>query len=165
MLDSLQARFSQIGKVLAIYVCPAAGDPMESKNEVKAVIGGGLLGDRYCAGIGSWNKSKPGHRQVTLINNRFVANSSFEPEKTRRNILTEGIELMMLIGRYFEIGTAFLKGVKYCDPCGRPGKLVQSDTNFSEEFADAGGLIAEVIESGIIKVDDPITLSASAHQL
>lgn len=94
------------GKVVALCICPAAGKPMQHVESVEAVAGAGLTGDRYCTGDGSFNKGNPGKRQVTLINQRFFPGSGFEYIESRRNIVTLGVELVWLIGREFQIGTA-----------------------------------------------------------
>lgn len=124
--------------------------------EVQAVAGVGLLGDRYAFGTGSWNKTTGvGKRQVTLMNDKFIQGSTFGPQHTRRNIITRDIELMWLIGREFTIGAARFRGVKYCDPCQRPSKLSAIE-DFTGTFQDSGGLIAEVLDGGLIKVGDAI---------
>ncbi len=138
------------GKVVSIFICPAAGDAMQQVPEVQAIMAKGLEGDRYSEGAGSWNKGKPGNRQVTLINAKFFPRSGFGPAESRRNIITEDIELMDLIGIQFRIGAAIFRGVKYCTPCDRPEKLSGNGGSFREEFHDVGGLIAEVVESGVI---------------
>ena len=144
------------GTVVAICICPVAGGPMQLVQEVEAITGQGLGGDRYSAGEGSFNKGKQGNRQVTLINGIFFAGSCFEFTDSRRNIITMDVELMWLIGREFQIGTARFRGVKYCDPCTRPSKLSGKQRSFKEEFFDRGGLIAEVIEGGVIKTGDSV---------
>jgi MOSC domain-containing protein YiiM len=147
------------GKVINIFLAPNGGAPMESVNEVLAEAGKGLVGDRYHAGTGSFVKKVKnvvGKRQVTLINLSAFPGSNFLPRETRRNILTEGVELMWLIGREFKIGEATFRGVKYCDPCSRPSKLAHKHHDFKDAFHDKGGLIAEVLESGLIRIGDDI---------
>ncbi len=148
------------GTVAAICICPSAGAEMQSVQEVEAIAGQGLKGDRYSTGEGSFNKGAKGRRQVTLINGIFFEGSSFEYIDSRRNIITFGVELMWLIGRDFQIGTAKFRGVKYCDPCTRPNKLggekLKDARPFKDVFYDRGGLLAEVIEDGIIKVGDAV---------
>ncbi len=143
--------------VLAMFICPVAGEPMKPVDKVEAIIGAGLKGDRYYTGEGSWNKGKPGKRQVTLINAIFFKDSEFKYADSRRNIIVEGIELMSLIGKEFQIGNAKMQGLKYCDPCNRPSTLAGNDISFREAFSDRGGLIAEVVYGGIIEVDDLLT--------
>ncbi|MEK7610455.1 MAG: MOSC domain-containing protein [Patescibacteria group bacterium] len=144
------------GTVKAICIGAVAGGPMEETPEAEAVAGQGLKGDRYSTGEGSFNKGQPGNRQVTLMNSIFFEGSGFEFRDSRRNIFVEGVELMWLIGREFQIGTARFYGVKYCDPCTRPSKLSGESKSFKETFFDRGGLIAEVIEGGVIKVGDQL---------
>src|SRR3989338_6300013 len=137
------------GRVIGIFVCPIAGERMQEVLEVEAIAGAGLKGDRYCDGKGSFNsKSGVGNRQVTLINGIFFEGSGFYYPESRRNIVTMDVELMLLIGREFQVGAAKFRGVKYCDPCNRHSKLCDKPKSFKEAFFDRGGLIAEVIESG-----------------
>jgi len=144
------------GIVAMICISPAAGEAMQSVNEVLAIAGKGLEGDRYARNIGSFSKQKSGNRQVTLINGKFFESSTFKYKESRRNIITLGVELMWLIGRDFQIGEAVMRGVKYCDPCTRPSKLADKKKSFKEEFQDCGGLVAEIIEGGLIRVQDSI---------
>ena len=144
------------GTVVAICISPAAGQPMQQVQEVEAIAGQGLKGDRYATGEGSFNKGKQGNRQVTLINGIFFEGSGFEFTDSRRNIVTVGVELSWLIGREFQIGTARFRGVKYCDPCNRPSKLSGKERSFKEAFFDRGGIIAEILEGGLIKAGDPV---------
>lgn len=144
------------GTVIAIYISPVAGGSMKQVPEVEAIAGQGLKGDRYAMGEGSYNKGSLGKRQATLINAVFFEGSGFEYRDSRRNIVTTGIELMWLIGKEFQIGTARFRGVKYCDPCTRPSKLSGKERNFKEAFFDRGGLVAEIIEGGVIKTGDSV---------
>lgn len=148
------------GKVVAICISPVAGQPMQPIEEVEAIAGAGLKGDRYATGEGSFNRGRQGSRQVTLVNARFFEGSGFDYLDSRRNIVTSDIELMWLIGREFQIGTARFRGVKYCDPCRRPNSLgsdkLAGALQFDDAFHDRGGLVAEVLESGIIKTGDAI---------
>lgn len=144
------------GTVRAIFIAPEAGAPMEQVAEVQAHAGRGLEGDRYCAARGSFNKDREGTRQVTLINGVFFEATSFSFAESRRNVVTMGVELMWLIGREFRIGEALFRGVKYCDPCRRPSKLTGKGERFDEAFHDRGGLVAEIIEDGLIREGDDI---------
>lgn len=143
------------GRVVAIFLASEAGSPMNEVGRVKAVAGRGLAGDRYAKpdGDGSWNKGRSGNRQVTLINGVFFRDSDFTPADSRRNIVVEGIELMSLIGKEFEMGGVRMRGVKYCEPCDRPSKL-SGKPGFREAFHDRGGLIAEVLVGGTFSVGD-----------
>ena len=144
------------GTVASIYLAPSAGAPMRHTVEAEAIADQGLRGDRYCDGLGSYNKGAVGSRQVTLINTRFLRlEQPFRGGQTRRNIVTSGVELMWLIGRTFQIGGAEMLGIKYCDPCKRPSKLAGLP-DFDKIFEDGGGLVAAVTKSGLIRVGDKI---------
>jgi MOSC domain-containing protein YiiM len=133
---------------------------MEEVEMVEAIAGAALGGDRYSTGEGSFNRKRPGRRQVTLINSVFFRDSGFQYSESRRNIVTHGVELMWLIGREFQIGKARFHGQYYCDPCLRPTRLSGKTEKFLEVFSDRGGLVAEIIESGTIRKCDPISLKA-----
>ncbi len=144
------------GKVVAICISPVAGGPMQHLQEVQAISGKGLEGDRYCKGEGSFNKGAEGKRQITLINGSFISGTQFFFAETRRNIVTADVELMYLIGREFQIGEVKFRGVKYCDPCERPNQLLGVKTSFKKVFFDRGGLVAEILQGGLIKVGDEV---------
>jgi hypothetical protein len=148
------------GNVVAIFIAPTAGGKMAKVQSAEALAGAGLAGDRYATGEGSFNRKRQGRRQVTLINSIFFKDSGFEYSECRRNIVTQGVELMWLIGREFQIGKARFRGQYYCDPCLRPTRLSGKTEKFLEAFSDRGGLVAEVLESGPIKKGDPISIKA-----
>lgn len=144
------------GTVIAICISPTAGGQLQNIESVVALAGKGLEGDRYCSGEGSFNKGNVGKRQVTLMNAQFFEGTSFSFADSRRNIFTEGVELMDLIGKEFTIGDARMRGVKYCDPCARPSKLSGNTDSFREAFFDRGGLVAEIIKTGVLAVGDKV---------
>jgi hypothetical protein len=142
------------GMVFKLFICRKKGEPMIEQKKVEAIRDMGLEGDRYCYGEGSFNKGHLGKRQVTLINKIFFNGTGFDYDDSRRNIVTDGVELMWLIDKEFEIGGATMRGVKYCDPCERPTILSGTQRSFKEMFFDRGGLIAEVIKGGWIRQGD-----------
>lgn len=99
------------GSVVAIFIASIAVGKMEEVETVEAIAGAGLAGDRYAAAEGSFNRKRPGRRQVTLINSIFFQGSGFEYAESRRNIVTRGVELMWLIGREFQIGKALSRTI------------------------------------------------------
>jgi hypothetical protein len=74
------------GNVEAIFIAPIVGGKMEEVEIAEAIAGAGLAGDRYSTGEGSYNRKRPGRRQVTFINSIFFQDSGFEYAESRRNI-------------------------------------------------------------------------------
>src|SRR6516165_3795797 len=99
------------GRVVAIYVASAAGAPMEPRDEVEAVAGLGLAGDRYAK------------RAVTLIEREAIdtaraeAGIPLDERETRRNVVTVGVPLNHLVDRVFTVGPVRLRGVNLSEPC------------------------------------------------
>lgn len=151
------------GTVVGIYVTPTRRGLMQSITEAEAIAGAGIKGDRYCDGTGSFNDASRGRggigtRQVSLINARFFANTPFEFIDSRRNIITEGVELLWLLkkgGKEFRIGDAVFRAVDPLDPCNVPS-TTSGKPGFKEAFFDCGAIIAEVLTSGKFKVGDPV---------
>ena len=84
--------------------------------------------------------------------------------ETRRNIVTEGVDVNSLLGREFQVGTVRMRGAEPTRPCHRPSALVQK-TGFAEAFAIRGGVRAEVLSDGTIYVGDLLRTFAPAQKL
>jgi hypothetical protein len=145
------------GAVRAICIAPTPGAPMQSQEASEAIAGRGLKGDRYGEDIGSFQRGDPSKRQVSFMNDRFFDGTVFDFTDCRRNIITEGVELLWLIDskKEFVIGTAVFRAVKYLDPCNRPSML-SGKPGFKETFVDTGAIIAEVVQSGTFSVGDAV---------
>ena len=96
---------------------------MESTQEVKAVAGQGLEGDRYFDGRGHWSKTPGVGREVTPIELETIEvlerekSIAIAPGAARRNIVTRGVPLNHLVGREFQLGAVRLRGTRLCEPC------------------------------------------------
>ena len=143
--------------VSAIYICPDAGQPMIKTESATAKREQGLLGDRYADKKGFWqNISRPANivRDVSIINAKDIAHSGFTECETRRNIVVNGqMRLTGLIGKRFYIGDVLFYGSEECTPCRRPSDL-SGKPGFASAFKDKGGLRAQVLNDGTIKVGD-----------
>jgi MOSC domain-containing protein YiiM len=104
------------GKLLAIAIAHQPKGPMESVQSVRVVVGEGLQGDRYGAGIGAaqFQGRRSPEKEVTLIAREAIeaANDEFnytiEHLDTRRNLLTAGVPLNDLVGKSFRVGPVLL---------------------------------------------------------
>lgn len=150
------------GKLLAIAIARQAKGPMEEVEQIEAVAGEGLRGDRYGAGIGA--AQFRGHRkpenEVTLIAREAIeaANDEFNYTiahlDTRRNLLTEDVPLNELVGKTFRVGEAVLKGLELCEPCGYLEK--RTFPGIMAALKKRGGLRCCLVSGGTIRAGDAI---------
>ena len=148
------------GTVAAIYIGPEAKEPMVSVDEVKAIAGKGLQGDRYFNLQGTFSaKSHRPKQEVTLIESEAIraAAVSYDIEldaaETRRNIVTEGTPLNHLVDREFVVGGVTMRGLKLCEPCSHLKKV--TDKGILKPLIHRGGLRAQILTDGTIRVGDP----------
>lgn len=149
------------GRVTALHVAPDAGAPPVAAELVRAVEGSGLEGDRYYSGTGTYSKKERPARQATLIESEAIEalrrdyGIDVPAGASRRNITTEGVALNHLVGRTFRVGEARLRGIQLCEPCGHMERLAGA-AGAREALVHRGGLNAEILKSGTIRVGDPI---------
>lgn len=135
---------------------------MESRDEVRAIAGVGLEGDRYAIAAGTYSgvRIEDAQRAVTLIEREAVqgARSEFDVEldegETRRNLVIEGVALNSLVGQEFKVGDVRLRGVDLAHPCAYLEELTRPGVRKS--LVDRGGLRAEILDDGSIKVGDSV---------
>ena len=68
--------------------------------------------------------------------------------------MTEGVDLDALIGKTFAVGDVVLVGVRDCPPCAYLEGLTRPGVRAALE--GRGGLRAEVVRDGIVRVGDEI---------
>jgi MOSC domain-containing protein YiiM len=149
------------GCVVEILIAGASGLDMAPTNEVRAVPGKGLQGDRYFRGIGTFSPTpqKPDF-ELTLIElenvQAFAAQTGlqFTPSQARRNIVTSGVRLNDLVDRDFYIGEVRIRGLRLCEPCNHLAK--QSLPEVLRGLLHKGGLRAQILSEGLIRVGDVI---------
>jgi MOSC domain-containing protein YiiM len=147
------------GLVAGLFISPERLRPMISLPEVTAIAGGGLEGDRYYLGAGTFSKGLATN-QITLVEAEALeaAKRDYDlevpAEESRRNVLTCGIALNHLVGQEFNIGAARLRGLKLCEPCPHLEKV--TGKRLMEALRHRGGLRAEILIGGAIRVGDEI---------
>jgi MOSC domain-containing protein YiiM len=156
-----------MGRVEAICIAPRAGAPMQPLAAAEAMVGAGLAGDRYAAGVGFYSArpTDPGAREVTLFEAEVLDQLQAEygialgPAEHRRNVTTRGVRLGPLIGRRFRVGDVVLEGVKDCPPCEHLEQLVSRPV--LQPLVGRGGLRARVLEGGTLRVGDRLLILAA----
>ncbi len=146
------------GRVEAIFVAAERGELPAPVERVRAHAGRGLEGNRYYWAEGD---APPGCA-VTLIAAEAVAavaqdgDVSVEPAATRRNVLTRGIDVNELVGKRFRIGDVECEGVELCEPCAHLESMTQP--GIVKAFVHRGGLNADILTDGEIKVGDAVVV-------
>jgi MOSC domain-containing protein YiiM len=148
------------GEVVSIFVTAAASTPMEAREQVEAIAGRGLEGDRYFTGTGQWSNHEGQGREITLIEIEAIEalarekNIEITPGAARRNVVTRGVPLNQLVGREFQVGDARLIGIRLCEPCAYLEGLTTKGVLVG--LIHRGGLRANILSSGTIRAGDPV---------
>ncbi|HST11846.1 MAG TPA: MOSC domain-containing protein [Terriglobales bacterium] len=147
------------GTVDSIHIAPAAKAATQPVNEIEAVPGAGLKGDRYFLKQGTFYKPEPDF-ELTLIEAEAIEAAAREykvtlaPSEARRNVVTRGVALNHLVGRDFMIGDVKVRGIRLCEPCGHLEGL--TGLAVIKALRHRGGLRAQILTPGVIRVGDAV---------
>jgi hypothetical protein len=148
--DPRAAEPVQEGRVEALVLAGEAEGPPHVVQEAVARAGRGLEGDRYFDGRGTFsNRFGRGH-DLTLVDGDLVADAV----RTRRNVITRGIDLNALVGRRFMVGEVECQGQRLCEPCAHLQRLTEPGT--LRALVHIGGLRADVLSDGTIRAGDRV---------
>ena len=134
---------------------------MQQTQEVRAIPGKGLVGDRYFSGEGTFSPhpQKPDY-EITFIESEKIeafardTGLAFTPGHARRNIVTEGVDLNALAGKEFLVGDVRIRGIRLCEPCNHLAKASFPET--LKGLVNKGGLRAQILSEGVIHIGDCI---------
>ena len=148
------------GTIELIYIAAEAAASPLSVDEVLAIPGVGLEGDRYALGLGTFSKPLP-DRELTLIEAEAIEALQHEykfalaPGEARRNLVTRGVALNHLVGREFQIGEVKIRGIRLCEPCDHLQRLTGREV--IKGLTHRGGLRAQILTQGTIHVGDQVS--------
>ena len=146
--------------VVSLHVAAVAAAPMQAVTSVAAIAGRGLEGDRYATRLGTYSNDPGSGRDVTLVEIEAIEalkrdyHVELDAGRSRRNIVTHGVALNHLVEKEFKIGAVTLRGTRLCEPCAHLEKL--SSKGAMRGLIHRGGLRAEIISGGIIRIGDSI---------
>jgi MOSC domain-containing protein YiiM len=134
----------------AIHIGPDKAGALDAVEEVRALAGKGLEGDRNFRDGGA----KPG-QALTLVEAEEVEGVGLGPGETRRNVTVRGVRLNDLVGKRFKVGEVECFGVELCEPC----EHLQSMTRpgIIKELVHRAGLNADILTDGTIRVGDELS--------
>jgi len=148
------------GKVESIHIASAAKGPIEVRDQVEAIPGVGLGGDRYALKQGTFYKPEPDF-ELTLIEAEAIEalrrdyNVELAAGDARRNIVTRGVPLNHLVGKEFAIGGVRVRGIRLCEPCEHLQHLTGKQV--IKGLRHRGGLRAQILTRGTIRAGDAVT--------
>jgi len=130
---------------------PPGQHPTLAMARVHCVAGGGIRGDRFFApGTGH-------NRQITFFGmevfgalQRELSLAEASPAATRRNVITQGIDLNVLIEQEFEIQGVRFFGVEECRPCHWMNQAF-GDARVEGWLKGRGGLRARILCDGTLQ--------------
>lgn len=149
-----------------IYIAKTAGAALQTLSCANLVAGQGIQGDRYFNQQGSFSASQKHDpsTELTLIEQEQIDHFNKQYKRRyayadfRRNIITEGIELNALVGKTFTLGKIRLKGIMLCEPCAQLAETL--DPLVLPQLLNKGGLRAQILSSGEIKLAEPIRIDS-----
>jgi MOSC domain-containing protein YiiM len=117
---------------------------------VAAFEGKGLRGDRHFHADGA----KPG-QALTLIEAEALEYVGLTGAQSRRQVVVRGVRLNDLVGRRFRVGDVECIGVELCEPCLHLQQLTRP--GIIKDLIHRGGLNADILTDGKIRVGDPVS--------
>ena len=150
------------GRVVSLHLhLTEPGTPLQAVDVVELVADRGIQGDNRYFGRLSRDTGLPTRRQVTLIEREQISEhavalglASIAPGAVRSNIETTGINLISLLGREVEIGSAVLLLHSPRDPCAKMDAICQGLRALMMNSRQ--GVLAQVVRSGTIRVGDTL---------
>jgi len=158
-MAGLLATMPQVGRLDWIGIREVKREPLTILEKVEVIANRGLAGDHRIQREG-------GKRQVTLIQAEhfpvlaaITGHDDVPPEWLRRNLVVSGINLYALRKSRFMIGDVLLQGSGPCPPCSRMEKIL--GPGGYNAMRGHGGINAQVIEGGEIKIGDAVQYIAN----
>ena len=149
-----------MGRVASLHLHPKKGGaPLRPVESIEVVAEKGIVGNGRYFGRIKKETGAPSRRQVSLIEREQIAEHAsalgpIAPGAVRSNIETAGIELVALVGRKVRIGTAELLVYEARQPCPKMDAVIDGLRERMKN--DHQGVMAQVTQSGAIRVGDPI---------
>jgi MOSC domain-containing protein YiiM len=148
------------GKVLSIQIAASKSDMLKNLEQVRAVAGMGLEGDRYYNRTGTYSDKHDESREATFIESEALEalakdyKVELRGTESRRNISTSGVALNHLVGKEFKVGEAVFRGIRLCEPCTHLEEVTGKPAR--KGLIHRGGLRAQIVKSGLIRVGDKV---------
>jgi MOSC domain-containing protein YiiM len=135
--------------VEAIHVGVAGVAELWTVEEVQAVAGKGLEGDRHFHDEGA-----PSGQALTLVAAEVVEDVGLRPGETRRQVTVRDVDVNELVGRRFRVGEVECFGVELCEPCRHLEQMTRP--GIIKALTHRAGINADILVGGVIRLGDPV---------
>lgn len=143
----------QVGEVSWLGVRPEKSAPMLSCSRIEVQVGQGIVGDRF--------KASRTDREVTLIQVEHIKAmasmlgvKAIDPSLLRRNIAVQGINLLALKSKQFQVGSVIMECTGLAHPCSKMERAL--GPGGYNAMRGHGGITARVVRSGEIHLSDQV---------
>tara|TARA_B100001964_G_C14051639_1_gene517292 strand:+ start:112 stop:546 length:435 start_codon:yes stop_codon:yes gene_type:complete len=135
------------GTIVSLQISSQKGSPLSSLPEVEFIKGLGISGDSHAG--------KSENRQVLILDSETQELFGINPDVTRENVTTKNLKLNNLRqGDLLMLGDSVrIEVTGDCDPC---KNLDLQKPGLSEAMKGQRGILAKVVDSGFVKVNDNI---------
>lgn len=151
----------KLGTILSIHIAAYMTEQLANVQQISAVVGQGLEGDRYYAHITPSSGQHDAAREATFVEAEALEalerdyHIELTGPESRRNFTTRGVALNHLVGREFRVGEAVFRGIRLCEPCTHLEEV--SGKQAREALIHRGGLRAQIVQSGTVCVGDEVS--------
>ncbi len=160
---------NQSACVASLHLHPIEpGAPLTTVESIEVVADKGILDEpRYFGRLD--HHGQPGRRQMSLMEREQIAEHaatlglpSIAPGAVRANIETTCVNLVALVGQDIQIGQAVLHISDPRSPCAKMDAICNGLRGLMENQRQ--GVLAQVIQPGMIRVGDPIRVRVSPRE-
>jgi MOSC domain-containing protein YiiM len=147
------------GTVTHIFIAAVEGELPHAVDSAAAHAGRGIEGDRNFSPSDQWIGSG---NALTLIESEVIEAVAEEHEldvsngRSRRQVVTRGVRLNDLVGKEFSVGEVRCRGVELCEPCRHLQNDLLGDPRAIKILVHRGGLRADILEGGTLRVGDAV---------
>ncbi|MBU6401423.1 MAG: MOSC domain-containing protein [Verrucomicrobia bacterium] len=152
----------RVGRVASLHLHPTqAGAAMQPAAVFEVAAGRGIVNEPRYFDRRNPQTGEPSRRQISLLEREQIAEHAvalnrpaLPPGAVRANIETTGLCLVPLIGRRLQVGEAILQVYAARQPCAKMDTVSPGLRRRME--SDRQGVLAQIIQSGVIRVGDAI---------
>ena len=139
------------GKIVSLQLCVGHKEPMEFKDEVVALTGTGLEGDRHAV--------QDNARQILLMDKEVLDAFDLKPGIVRENVTVSGVSIHKLSeGQRLRLGSdVVLEVTGHCEPCARMDEI---RLGLRESLDMQRGMLTRVLQGGKLTLGDQVKVES-----